>query len=661
MKTKVERPKQAEAQTGRWKAFRAQVRRLWRPVLGHAVFCLGPFVDLLIVEILNEKNPFVNLSLKEWNMNLALYLVIWVALWLATGRLRRTARAATGLLFAAGLVNHYVLEFKGRVLFPNDIVGWRTAANVVGSYDLSPDVYIWGAIGVLALYLLLVALLVPKQEKRRYFHIKWVNVLIGAAAVGYVYAFFFSSWLPSAGIKTQQWKTQSNGWVLNFSIALRYSRVEKPDGYSLETVEALTDSLADQDSAMTLLDDPYTETDYEPDTVDEESAAVTETLTVTNDTSGTQPLNILCIMDESFADLSIFDLLTTDSDAVPFYHSLTENTIKGWMYSAVTGGGTASVEYEFLTGNSIAFLPLGTVAYQLYVKDEMPSLISWANALGFETTTFHPYESSGWNRVDVYNKFGADTQLYNTDVTDPNYVRGYISDSCDFEVLESITSAEEGDKQFIFNVTMQNHGGYKQTWYNLSRDVLLTGSLTGVSDYAEQYLALMRETDRALEELIEYYSSVDEPTLIVFFGDHQGQLSDWFYEKLYGKDLDDRTIVEVEQQYVVPFFIWANYDIDEAQDVMISTNYLGALLAQVSNYPTTGYMDFLANLYEEIPVIGRVGYITADGTVVEDAEDLPEETQDLLAQYEMLSYYNLFQRDEDIDNSFFLLTTSGEE
>ncbi|MCD7843548.1 MAG: LTA synthase family protein [Clostridiales bacterium] len=449
--------------------------------------------------------------------------------------------------------------------------------------------------------------------------------------------------------------------MLNFSIALRYSRVEKPDDYSLEAVEALTESLSDQDSSMTLLDDPYTETDYEPDTVDEDGASVTETLTVTNDESGTQPLNIICIMDESFADLSIFDLLTTDSDAVPFYHSLTENTIKGWMYSAVTGGGTASVEYEFLTGNSIAFLPLGTVAYQLYVKDDMPSLISWANALGFETTTFHPYESSGWNRVDVYNKFGADTQLYNTDVTDPSYVRGYISDSCDFEVLESITSAEEGDKQFIFNVTMQNHGGYKQTWYNLSRDVLLTGSLTGVSDYAEQYLALMRETDRALEELIEYYSSVDEPTLIVFFGDHQGQLSNWFYEKLYGKELDDRTIAEVEQQYVVPFFIWANYDIDEAQDVMISTNYLGALLAQVSNYPTTGYMDFLANLYEEIPVIGRVGYITADGTVVEDAEDLPEETQDLLAQYEMLSYYNLFQRDEDIDNSFFLLTTSGEE
>ncbi len=661
MKTKAKRPKQENAPNGRWKAFRAQVRRLWRPVLGRVVFCLGPFVDLIIVEILNEKNPFSNLNLKEWAMNLALYLVIWAVLWLATGRLRRTARAATGVLFAAGLVNHYVLEFKGRVLFPNDIVGWRTAANVVGSYDLSPDVYIWGAIGVLALYLLLVALLVPKQEKRRYFHIKWVNVLIGAAAAGYVYAFFFSPWLPSEGIKTQQWKTQSNGWVLNFSIALRYSRVEKPDGYSLEAVEELTESLSDQDSSMTLLDDPYTETDYEPDTVDEEGAAVTETLTVTNDASGTQPLNIICIMDESFADLSIFDLLTTDSDAVPFYHSLTENTIKGWMYSAVTGGGTASVEYEFLTGNSIAFLPLGTVAYQLYVKDDMPSLISWANALGFETTTFHPYESSGWNRVDVYNKFGTNTQLCNTDVTNPSYVRGYISDSCDFEVLESITSAEEGDKQFIFNVTMQNHGGYKQSWYNLSRDVLLTGSLTGVSDYAEQYLALMRETDRALEELIEYYSGVDEPTLIVFFGDHQGQLSDWFYEKLYGKELDDRTIAEVEQQYVVPFFIWANYDIDEAQDVMISTNYLGALLGQVSNYPTTGYMDFLASVYEELPVVGRVGYITADGTVVEDAEDLPEETQELLAQYEMLSYYNLFQRDEDIDNRFFLPQTDGEE
>ncbi|MCD8189748.1 MAG: LTA synthase family protein [Clostridiales bacterium] len=634
-------------------------QRVWRSRL---IFWLAPFAALFMVEIMNEKNPFTNLNFIEFLMNMIWYVMFLFVLWLIFGRRRRAATVYMVVIFVIGVVNHFVLLYRGHILFPQDVTSWQTAANVAGEYDLSPDIYVWGALAILVLWMALIRFVMVPQPKREYFTRKSVLLGMVTASAAYVIAFFFTPWLPTVGIEAQQWKTQSNGFVLNFSLALRYSRVEKPDDYSEETLtELVTDLTEDEESdGMTLYSASYIASQYDEATQDEDTVP-DELITVTTDEDGTQPVNIICIMDESFADLAIFDTLEINEDSIPFYHSLTENTIKGWMYSAVTGGGTASVEYEFLTGNSIAFLPLGTVAYQLYVKDEMPSLISWANALGFETTTFHPYESSGWNRVDVYNKFGVDNQLYNTDVTDPSYVRGYISDSCDFEVLESITSAEEGDKQFIFNVTMQNHGGYKQSWYNLSRDVLLTGSLTGVSDYAEQYLALMRETDRALEELIEYYSSVDEPTLIVFFGDHQGQLSDWFYEKLYGKELDDRTIAEVEQQYVVPFFIWANYDIDEAQDVMISTNYLGALLARVSNYPTTGYMDFLCNLYEELPVVGRVGYITADGTVVEEAEELPEETQELLAQYEMLSYYNLFQRDEDIDNSFFLLTTTEEE
>jgi hypothetical protein len=628
-----------------------EVCRSWRVGLSRLLFLLGPVVSLFVVETLNEKSPIDNLNFTELWMNMALYTMIWVVLWLILGRRRRAAATGAILFFVAGLVNHYVLEFKGHVLFPNDIVGWKTAANVMGTYDFTPDDYIKQALMILTAYLFLLLVAAQPQKKRSYFRFKWLNWLAGAAAAAYCVAFFFSPWLPSAGIKTQQWKTQSNGWLLNFSIALRYSQVDKPENYSLSGVEQLTQSLSDMESVMTLLDDPFTETDYDPGTWDEEGSTITQTTTVVNDETGIQPTNIICIMDESFSDMSIFEGLTTDCDALPFYHSLQENTIKGWMYSPVTGGGTATVEYEFLTGNSVSFLPLGTVAYQLYVKDKMPSLISWAKELGFETTTFHPYEASGWNRVEVYNDFGADNQLYNTDVEDPQYVRNYISDACDFDVLKSITEKE--GKQFIFNVTMQNHGGYKQGWFNLEEDVILTGDLSGVSEYTQQYLALMKETDRALEDLLTYYSTVDEPTLIVLFGDHQGNLSDWMYERMYGKTFDELNMAEVEQQYITPFFIWANYDIEEAQDVMISTNYLGALVGQVSNYPTTPYMDFLAELYESLPVVNRVGYVTAEGQVVESKEELPEDIQELLGQYETLSYYNLFQRNEDIDQSFF--------
>ena len=146
-----------------------------------------------------------------------------------------------------------------------------------------------------------------------------------------------------------------------------------------------------------------------------------------------------------------------------------------------------------------------------------------------------------------------------------------------------------------------------------------------------------RERDNALRELITYYSNVDEPTLVVFFGDHQPPLKNAFYEVLYGKKLSERTTEEVMQQYAVPFFIWANYDIEEQEDVVISPNYLGVLTAQMAGLPLTGYMNFLSQMYEVLPAITPVGFVTADGQFVEE-EELNEEQQAWLDTYEILNY-----------------------
>ncbi|MCD7886764.1 MAG: LTA synthase family protein, partial [Clostridiales bacterium] len=637
------------------KLYREQ--RLWRSRL---IFWLSPFAALFMVEIMNEKNPFTNLNFIELLMNMIWYVIFLFVLWLIFGRRRRAATVYMVVMFVIGMVNHFVLLYRGRILFPQDVTSWQTAVNVAGEYDLSPDIYVWGALAILVVWMALIRFVMIPQPKREYFTRKSVLLGMVTASAAYVIAFFFTPWLPTVGIEAQQWRTQSNGFVLNFSLALRYSRVQQPDDYSEETLtELVTDLTEDEEASggMTLYSASYIASQYDEATQDEDTVP-DELITVTTDEDGTQPVNIICIMDESFGDLAIFDTLEINEDSIPFYHSLTENTIKGWMYSPVTGAGTANVEYEFLTGNSVSFLPDETTAYQLYVRDNMPSLVSWADALGFSTTTIHPYLSSGWNRVQVYNYFGVDTQLWNTDFLNPKYIRGYISDQSDFEMIESITEAADGESTFIFNVTMQNHGGYRQGWSNLSHEVYLTGSMFGSSDYTEQYLNLMRETDNQLQSLIEYYSEVDEPTMIVLFGDHQGKLSSWFYEyKLYGKDLDERTLEELELMYVAPFFIWTNYDSEEAQDVMLSTNYLGVLAALVSNYPTTGYMDFLSDVYAELPVVQTIGYINSDGLLTDEETDLTEEQQELLSEYETLSYYNLFgykkQRIDSIDETFF--------
>ena len=193
------------------------IRVFWSRVL----FLLGPLVALFQVELLNETNPYLNLDPGEFIMNMIWYYVVFFLVWLVLGRRRRTVVVSCTFFEAIGIINHYVLEFRGRILFPHDITSVRTAVNVVGEYDFTPDHYIYGTLALMLLYFLVVKFLMVPQKERSYFKKKYITWLLSAATAGYIVAFFFTGWLPSQNIKTQQWRTQSNGFVLNFTIALR--------------------------------------------------------------------------------------------------------------------------------------------------------------------------------------------------------------------------------------------------------------------------------------------------------------------------------------------------------------------------------------------------------------------------------------------------------
>lgn len=84
----------------------------------------------------------------------------------------------------------------------------------------------------------------------------------------------------------------------------------------------------------------------------------------------TKKPNVIAIMNESFADLKAVGDLQTSKDYMPFFRKLKENTIKGYTYSSVFGGNTANSEFEFMTGNTLAFLPDNSVPYQLFLRSK---------------------------------------------------------------------------------------------------------------------------------------------------------------------------------------------------------------------------------------------------------------------------------------------------
>ena len=595
----------------------ANVRERPEQWLSRLIFLLGPWVSFWMVEILNGNDVFSDLYSWQVLMNLIWYYLLFLLCRLILGRRRRAAATAAGLSFFVGIVNHYVLRFRGRILFPADLTAWETAANVADAFDFSLDAAMRQGAVLLAAYLFLVWMCVPQRRRDKL--PRWLAGLLGLVEVGYCFVFFKTGALPALGIYTQQWVTQANGFLLNFTVALRYSALDKPEDYSRSQVLELMEAYP----------------------------------TEAGDPSVVRPTNLIVVMNESFADLTIFEGLEASEDPTPFLHSMEENTVRGWMYSPVTGGGTASVEFEYLTGFSTVFQPPHTVAYQLYAEEGMPSLAALAGSVGYDSTAFHPYKSSGWNRPIVYEDMRFDHQLYEEDVTDPYLVRRYVSDQSDYEMLYSITDREEGDPAFIFNVTMQNHSSYAQGWNNLEKTVTLSTEQRTADTTAEQYLALMRASDDALRDLITHYERSSEPTMIVFFGDHQPPLKNAFYEQLYGKPLDQRTTEEVLKQYATPFFLWTNYDIQEREDVVLSPNYLGVLTAQAAGLPLTGFMNFLSQLYEELPVITPVGLITGDGQVVK-REELTGEQQEWLMAYETLNYCGIVDLDDEVRPMFCL-------
>ena len=190
----------------------------------------------------------------------------------------------------------------------------------------------------------------------------------------------------------------------------------------------------------------------------------------------------------------------------------------------------------------------------------------------------------------------------------------------------------------------------------LSGGIQTTGDYPGRARTPEE---LMADMDKALEELIGYYSQREEPTLVVFFGDHQPPLANAFYEKLYGKKLSERTTEEVMEQYAVPFFIWANYDIPEMRDVVVSPNYLGAITAKAAGLPTTGYMEFLLELYEVLPAVTPVGFVTSDGQFRSKSE-LDEVQRDWLWKYEVLNYCGMVDLFDEARPMFILEEEGGQ-
>ena len=287
-------------------------------------------------------------------------------------------------------------------------------------------------------------------------------------------------------------------------------------------------------------------------------------------------------------------------------------------------------------------------------KEKADKLFAELKEQGYKgNLALHPYLASGWNRVQVYDYMGFDHFYSETDFKNPTMYRKYISDESDFKKIEELYEkrTEKDEPFYLFNVTMQNHGGFDKTYSNFHNDIQITDNHK--NEQAEQYLSLVKKTDDAFKQLVEYFSKVKEPTIIVMYGDHQPAVQSSFYDSLFGKSAGSLTNEELMNKYRTPFIIWANYDIKEKTIDKMSANYLTAYEMNEAGLETSPYQKFLLKLRKKLPVLTAMGCFDKKGKYYESALESPY--SDMVKEYQILQYNNLIDTKHTV-NSFFYLS-----
>ena len=545
-------------------------------------------------------------------LNIAFYYWLFLFVFFIAGRTSISMAICVSAIAAIGVGNYFVVMFRSNPIVPWDIYSFETAMSVADNYVFSVD---WALAEHIAMFILM--LIVGVRTNIR-LNKKILRPILTVAMC--IPAYFYISYLWQDNLERNtglndtlfnaKYMHSKDGFFVSFILNIHFLQIEEPKNYSDEY-------------ALSLLNEQKVEKVETPEELPD----------------------IIAIMDETFSDPAVLGEFETNKDYMPFVHSILRgevaNTISGYADVSVLGGNTANSEFEFLTGNSMAFFPNGSVPYLQYIRDGISTIVPQLEEYGYTTYGTHPYRAKGWNREFIYDLMGFDYRYFQGSFPFEDKLRNYVSDEADFKSILEWRNNTEGPF-FMFNVTMQNHSNYGGDFDNFDPQIVAKFKNTYSNKYLNKYLSLMYETDQDVASLLSELSQSDRKTIVVFWGDHQP--NDYVVRpiyKEYGLDFDNQTYEQQQQRQKTPFFIWANYDIQEQTNVEISLNYLNILLFETAGLQLDEYQTFRKNLWQgQIPMMNAVGYRNDDGDLVE-YDDAPEEIQNLLNEYQNIQYYRM--------------------
>ncbi|MCY9656961.1 sulfatase-like hydrolase/transferase [Paenibacillus chondroitinus] len=569
-------------------------------------FILIALIPVVIMEILSRGQyiemftwsykHIIELLYNEWIVFSLLLLFIAII-----GRTRIAYWILSGILLVMGLISGIKLKILGVPLTPWDIVLAGEASDMV---QYIKNIFTFNVLFMIVLFLAAsYFLLYRTQLFMKKVHIKERGI-VAIIALGMLAAVYTDLPLPVqkwCGIKASVWNqvenTQTNGYALATFLNAKSMFSDKREGYDDKAVEAI---VSNSPKPPIKAGDP-----------------------------NVKP-NVIVVLSEAFWDPTVIKGVQFSRDPIPFFHQLQQTGTSGTMLSPQYGGGTANVEFEVLTGNSMRFLPQGSIAYNQFITNEVDSLASIYARQGYTSTAISPFYNWYFNSNRIYKDFGF-SKYIPIEYFKPNYSGPYIADS---EVAANIIHATElsDGPDFVFANTMENHfhffpGKFPKNTFDVTGD--MSPSSQGMLETLAQGI---NASDRMLKELVEYYEKKGEPTIIAFWGDHLPALGDdyaTYIDTKYISGKDDPDFLK--KMYSVPLVVWNNFDTERKDKLNISPSFLGPYLIELSKQQGSYYTNYLSQLSKKIPIIPPKDYFEAMHINEQDLKD-----------YETLQYDIMF-------------------
>lgn len=552
-------------------------------------------------------------------------LVLWIViglLWALLGRLWWSIGIVMALVLTVGVANLVKIRIREEPVYPSDL-------DFVGEPEfltsmVSP-VFLVLALGAVVAVLVL-AVRTGRRMERRYPRPRWgslarehalallgLRVAIGVmAALLLVQASHFNQpgnmWRGLYEARGNDWRYwsqktnyRSNGFVGGFLFNMAVDAMAKPQGYD----RAEMDRIADRYDALA------TELNAE------RSGSLEDT-------------NVVIVLSESFTDPTALEGFELDHDPIPRTRARMAGTTSGQMLAQMYGGGTANMEFETLTGQSLGlFRPQMLSPYQMLVpeEDDYPSAVGWFRSQGHDAIAVHPYRVGMYKREQVYERFGFESFLHDTTLGETDTIEDnpYISDKSAFD--EVLTQIDEHENPLLVNlVTMQNHIPVEG---NYDDPLQVTGVEGGEAERIGQYARGLEHTDEALADFLDELSAGPEKTVVLFYGDH--------LPGIYGSSVknDNKGLA----LYRTPFFIWSNQPGHNVPRAVPTTSpaFFLPLLYDVADAPLPPYLALLSEVHRHVSAIQQGRLLDTSGERVAEA-DLDPESAQLLADLRLVQF-----------------------